>query len=77
MKRAKIVSTSLESVGYESASRTLEVEFSGGAVYQYLEVPETELRKFMRARSRGAYFNRHIKPRFLCLRIKPKRAAHS
>jgi hypothetical protein len=77
MKRARIDSTSLESVGYEAASKTLEVEFSGGAVYQYLEVPEAELRKLMRARSRGAYLNQHIKPRFLCRRIRPSRASQS
>jgi len=75
MRRARVQSTSLESVGYEAESGTLEVEFAGGAVYQYLGVPEAELRKFMRARSRGAYLNRCIKPRYLCRRVKPGRAA--
>jgi KTSC domain len=76
MKRTRIRSTSLESVGYEAATETLEVEFAGGAVYQYLEVPEVELRRFMRARSRGAYLNRHIKPHFLCRPIASQRTAH-
>ena len=77
MRRARINSTSLESVGYEAASMILEVQFSGGAIYQYLEVPEAEMVKLMRARSRGAYLNRYIKPCFLCRPIKPKRAIHS
>lgn len=77
MRRARIESTSLEAIGYEAASKTLEVQFAGGAVYQYLEVPEAEHRKFMRARSRGAYLNQHIKPRFLCLRVKASRASQS
>ena len=76
MKRARIGSSSLESIGYDPASKTLEVEFAGGAVYQYLGVPEIELRKFLRARSRGAYLNRHIKPQFLCRRIMHARATH-
>jgi hypothetical protein len=77
MRRARIQSSSLESVGYEAASRTLEVEFAGGAIYQFLEVPEAEMVKLMRARSRGTYLNRHIKPCFLCRRIQPSRAIHS
>ena len=77
MRRARIDSTSLESVGYEAESKTLEVEFAGGAVYQYLEVPEVEHRRFMRARSRGAYLNQHIKPRFLCRHIKTSRATQA
>jgi hypothetical protein len=77
MRRARIDSTSLESVGYEMESKTLEVEFAGGAVYQYLEVPEEEIRKFMRAQSRGTYLNRHIKPRYLCRRIQTSRATQA
>ena len=76
MRRARINSTSLESVGYEAVSRTLEVEFSGGAVYQYLEVPEVEMVKLMRARSRGAYLNQYIKPRFLSRRVMHAKATH-
>lgn len=76
MKRSRIASTSLESIGYDPDSKTLEVEFAGGAVYQYLGVPETEHRKFLRARSRGAYLNRNIKPRFLCRPIMYARATH-
>jgi hypothetical protein len=76
MRRAAIASTSLASIGYDPASKTLEVEFAGGAVYQYLGVPEIEHHRFLRARSRGAYLNGNIKPRFLCRRIAYARAAH-
>lgn len=76
MKRARIASTGLASIGYDPASKTLEVEFAGGAVYQYLGVPELEHRKFLRARSRGTYLNCHIKPQFLCRRVRHARATH-
>jgi len=76
VRRAAIASTSLASVGYDPASKKLEVEFAGGAVYQYLGVPEVELHRFLRARSRGTYLNRHIKPQFLCRRVMHSRATH-
>ena len=39
MQRQPVESSSLASVGYEERTRTLEVEFHNGGVYQYLEVP--------------------------------------
>jgi len=51
-------------VGYDSTSRTLEVEFHSGGVYQYSGVPETTYQGFMRASSKGSYFHDHIKDRY-------------
>jgi hypothetical protein len=39
MKRAKVESTFIKSVGYESASKTLEVRYEDGSVFKYLDVP--------------------------------------
>ena len=61
MNRVAVTSRSLASVGYESASMTLEVEFLGGRVYQYFDVPEFEYRSLMQADSHGTYFNANIR----------------
>ena len=39
MKRLKVESSNLASVGYDLATRTLEVEFKSGKLYQYFDVP--------------------------------------
>lgn len=61
MNRMAVTSKNLASVGYESASMTLEVEFLDGRVYQYFDVPEFEYRSLMQAGSHGTYFNANIR----------------
>ena len=39
MNRTPVNSSNVSSVGYDPTSLTLEVEFHGGAVYQYFDVP--------------------------------------
>ncbi|MDH7514679.1 MAG: KTSC domain-containing protein [Bacteroidota bacterium] len=64
MNRRPVRSSNIRSVGYDPASRTLEVEFNSGGVYQYSGVPETVYQDFMRAASKGSYFHNHIKGRY-------------
>lgn len=64
MNRNPVHSSNILSVGYDPASRTLEVEFHSGGVYQYSGVPETVYQGFMRAASKGSYFHDHIKERY-------------
>jgi hypothetical protein len=56
----------MRSVGYDPASRTLEVEFHSRGVYQYSGVPENVYQELMRAASKGSYFHDHIKDRYPC-----------
>lgn len=64
MKRAPVESSNLSSVGYDSSSSTLDIEFQEGAVYQYYDVPESVFRGLMAAPSKGKYFHQHIRDRF-------------
>jgi hypothetical protein len=66
MRRTHIDSTSLKSVGYEPATRTLEVEFHGGRVYRYSEVPPRRYRDLLEAESAGRFLNREIKGVYPC-----------
>ena len=61
MKRTSVNSSNLMSVGYDSKSLTLEIEFHGGSVYQYFDVPEHEHQEVMQAGSHGTYFNANIR----------------
>jgi KTSC domain len=64
LKRIPVTSSSLASAGYDPASMTLEVEFAGGTVYQYFEVPENTYNELMSAGSQGQFFHTQIKGSF-------------
>lgn len=61
MNRKIVRSSNLASVGYDSASRTLEVEFNNGGIYQYHSVPQPVFNELMSASSHGEYFDRNVK----------------
>jgi hypothetical protein len=61
MDRTPIRSSDIRSVGYDPASKALEVEFHSGGLYQYSGVSEATYQGFMRAASKGSYFHDHIK----------------
>jgi hypothetical protein len=62
MNRLPVDSTVVAAVGYDPASRVLELEFrSGGHVYRYFEVPPEEYQSFLGAKSKGAYLDQRLK----------------
>jgi hypothetical protein len=64
MRRIWIDSSSIASIGYEAATRELEIEFrESGDVYRYFDVPEEEYAAFLAADSRGNYLNQVFKER--------------
>ena len=64
MRRIWIDSSSIASIGYEAATRELEIEFrESGDVYRYFDVPEEEYAAFLAADSRGIYLNQVFKER--------------
>jgi hypothetical protein len=69
VRRKRVASSSLVSVGYDARLELLEVEFVGGAVYQYEGVPPERHRNLLRAVSLGRYFNRHIRERYTTVHV--------
>jgi len=69
MNRDNVSSSNLRSVGYEEGTFTLEIEFHGGGIYQYFEVPESVYLGLMQASSKGQYFHQNIKNSFRYKRI--------
>lgn len=51
----------IRSVGYDSKSRILEVEFNSGTIYQYFDVSKKEYEGLMKAKSHGQYFLQNIR----------------
>lgn len=70
MNRVPVSSSNLSSVGYEEPAQVLEIEFNGGAVYQYFNVPQRIHQELMNASSHGKYFHRHIKDNYSYDQIK-------
>lgn len=69
MQREPVESTTVRSMGYESESRILEIEFQSEAVYQYLDVPEAVYKELRKAESKGKYFNGEIRDAYEFVRL--------
>ena len=70
MDRQRVNSTNLRSIGYDASLSILEVEFTTGAIYQYLNVPEAIFDAFVSASSKGSYLNNNIKDRYPAHKIR-------
>lgn len=64
MLRVPVSSSNIASIGYDSSSQTLEIEFLDGSVYQYFGVPASEHDNLMSAASHGSYFSARIRNRY-------------
>ncbi|WP_097237054.1 KTSC domain-containing protein [Streptomyces sp. 1331.2] len=64
MDRTAVDSSVLRSVGYDPVARRLELEFTGGGVYVYADVPARVHRELLAAPSRGRYFVRRIRGQY-------------
>ena len=64
-------STALRSYRYDAARRKLQVRFLSAprTAYVYLDVPPAYFLGLELARSKGAFINREIKPRFRCVKL--------
>lgn len=69
IERTPVESSNLLSAGYDSETKTLEIQFKDGkdaqakpgAVYQYHDVPSSVWDDFQGAESKGRYFHQAIK----------------
>ena len=61
MKRNHVESSNIESIGYDSSSQTLEIEFLNGTIYQYFDVPQHIYDGLISADSHGKYLASNIK----------------
>lgn len=69
MLRRVVDSTSFRSLGYDPQRNILEVEFTNGHVYQYLDVPRDLYDGLCRSSSKGRYFHTRIRDAFAAVRV--------
>ena len=61
MKREKVESSVLKSVGYNKEKKILETELVNETIYEYYKVPIYEYTNLIKSSSLGEYYNKHIK----------------
>ena len=69
MQRKRVNSSKLRAVGYDEATRTLEVEMSNGQVYQYTGVYPEVYRRFMAAPNPTSYYDDKIAEEYTGRRV--------
>lgn len=69
MKPIAVESTTLTTVAYDADRELLQLGFRDQAVYHYFDVPSDVYEDLMRASSKGSYFNRAIRGRFVYARV--------
>jgi len=67
MKRTPVLSSNIDSIGYEAG--TLEIKFKSGNIYQYQGVPEHVYHELMAAPSKGSYFADHIRDNYRAILV--------
>lgn len=56
-----VISSNVQSIGYDEQTQTLRVCFNNNAIYDYHNVSQMEFEALKSAPSVGSYLNRHIK----------------
>src|SRR4051794_29762136 len=64
VRRQRVSSSVIASVGYDPATSILEIELLDGAVYRYFAVPVRQVEELLTATSIGRFYNQVIKPRY-------------
>jgi hypothetical protein len=61
-----VTSTAMQAVGYDPKALHLKITFQQGHTYDFCGVPQHVFDGLMRAASKGAYYNEHIRDRYPC-----------
>ncbi|MER7708687.1 KTSC domain-containing protein [Kitasatospora sp. NPDC097605] len=69
MQLEPVRSSNLRAVGYDESTELLRIEFLGGDLYEYFEVPEGIYRGLMSARSHGRFFSSTIRGKYSYRRV--------
>ena len=63
----------ISSIGYQTSTKTLEIEFNSGAIWQYADFPKTLWNKFKSCNSYGRFFLNYIQDSFEEAKVVRKR----
>lgn len=66
MEMYPVNSTAIESIGYDAQTRRMKIKFIQGETYTFCNVPQSVFDNFLKASSKGTYYNDYIKDKFQC-----------
>jgi hypothetical protein len=69
VKRSPVASSNIRTIGYDNNRQTLEIEFVGGTVFQYFDVPEGTYQGIISSSSVGRYFQDNVKKRYSYIKL--------
>jgi hypothetical protein len=69
VRRYRVLSEAIASVGYDEDTAVLEVEFRSGAVYDYDHVAPEEVLELLQSDSPGRWFGAHIRRNHVAHRV--------
>lgn len=64
MERQPVNSTMIAACGYDAETQTMEVQFTGGAIYRYANVPPSVHQSLITAPSIGKQFYATIRDKY-------------
>jgi len=67
--RRPVISSMMQSAGYDDNHAVLEIEFATGHVYRYHAVPRRIWRELIEAESKGRYFDAYIRDKYPTWRV--------
>lgn len=77
IKRQPVESSNVASVGYSTSLRALEIEFTRGAIYRFLDVPVGVYQAFLASDSKGHFIAEQIRGHYRFVRVRPVRRSNS
>jgi hypothetical protein len=70
IRREPVVSSNVASIGYSRHLRALEIEFTRGAVYRFLDVPKRVYRELMESSSKGHFIAENLRDHYQFIRVR-------
>ncbi len=66
MDMIRVSSSAITAVGYDPSTGRMKIRFTQGHTYDFCRVPEHVFQGLLNARSKGGYYNDHIRDRYQC-----------
>ncbi len=70
IQRQLVQSSGLAAVGYSKRRHILEIEFTNGAIYRYVEVPSSVHRDLMSAESKARFYDENVRGKYRSVHVR-------
>ena len=72
IKRVRVESSALATVGYSPRLRAVEIEFRNGAIYRYLGVAPSVYHALLEAQSKARFYDQNIRRQYRSVHVRPR-----